>query len=328
MGKDSRVAETTGGPVCVFRKGRYLAAEISGIDLSQPLDDTDFTAVQRAFLENELLIFRGQDIDPAQFMAFGRRFGDLTVHPFSPTLAGTPELIILDNHADNPPKLTDIWHSDETFREAPPKATLLRTTITPALGGDTMFASMTAAFDGLGDATQRLICGLEGIFDFKPFRTLFGDGAQDHQRLRELEEQYPLRRHPIVRVHPESGRKSIFVNRQFTIGIDGMKDSESGPLLAMLFDQANRPEYQYRLCWRPHKLVLWDNRAVQHYAIHDYYPQRRRMERVTIKGDVPFGIGAGYDGPVIDRQAIELGEQDAVPNHGKAPVRQTGRTWP
>ena len=322
------MTETANGSAGVVRKGRYLGAEITGVDLSQPLDDADYATIHRAFLEHEVLILRDQDIEPAQFMAFGRRFGELTVHPFSPNMAGAPELIILDNHADNPPKLTDIWHSDETFRETPPKATILRSTIAPALGGDTMFVSMTAAYDGLGDATQQLISGLEGIFDFKPFRTLFGNEAEDHRRLRELEEQYPLRRHPIVRVHPESGRKGIFVNRQFTIGIDGMKDTESGPLLAMLFDQANRPEYQYRLSWRPHTMVVWDNRAVQHYAIHDYFPQRRRMERVTIKGDVPFGINGGYDGPVIGRAAINLGEQDAVPDTGKEPVRQSRCTWP
>jgi len=178
---------------------------------------------------------------------------------------------------------------------------------------------------GLGDATQRLISGLEGIFDFKPFRALFGPDGEDQRRLRELEAQYPLRNHPVVRVHPESGRKSIFVNRQFTIGIDGMKESESGPLLAMLFDQANRPEYQFRLRWRPHTLVIWDNRAVQHYAVHDYYPQRRRMERITIKGDIPFGADAGYDGAVIGRPAIALGEQDAVPDSSDAPIRQSRR---
>jgi len=320
-----RKTEAASGAVTVLREGRHLAAEIRGVELSRPLDEAQFGVVHRAFLEHEVLIFRDQDIEAAQFMAFGRRFGALTVHPFSPNLADAPELIVLDNHRDNPPKLTDIWHSDETFREAPPMATLLRTTITPALGGDTLFASMTAAHEGLGDATRRLVSGLEGVFDFKPFRTLFGDSDEDHRRLRDLEARYPPRNHPIVRVHPESGRKCIFVNRQFTIGIDGMKDSESAPLLAMLFDQANRPEYQYRLRWRPGTVVLWDNRAVQHYAVHDYTPQRRRMERVTIAGDVPFGAGAGYDGPVIGRPAIALGDQDAVPDAGDEPVRQSRR---
>ena len=317
-------AEVARGSVTVLREGRHLAAEIGGVDLSRSLDDAEFTAVHRAFLEHEVLIFRDQAIDSAQFLAFGQRFGELTVHPFSPNLNDAPELIVLDNL----PSLTDIWHSDETFRETPPMATMLRTTITPALGGDTMFASMTAAYEGLGDRTQQLISGLEGIFDFKPFRTLFGNSADDHRRLRELEEQYPLRNHPIVRLHPESGRKGIFANRQFTIGIDGMKESESGPLLAMLFDQANRPEYQYRLRWRPNTIAFWDNRAVQHYAVHDYYPQRRRMERVSLKGDVPFGADAGYDGPVIGRPGITLGEQDAVPKSGEEPVRQSRRACP
>ena len=157
------------------RLGRNIGAEIRNLDLSQPLTDPEFAVVHQALLENEVLVLRDQDIATEDQLAFGRKFGDLLVHPFSPTLDGIPELIILDNHRDNPPRLTDRWHSDETFREAPPMATILRSTITPRLGGDTMFASMTAAFEGLNDEMQQLVSSLEGVFDFKPFRTLFGD---------------------------------------------------------------------------------------------------------------------------------------------------------
>lgn len=307
------------------RVGRNLGAEIRNLDLSQHLSADEFNVVNHAFLENELLILRDQDIASEDQLAFGRMFGDLSVHPFSPNLAGTPELIILDNHRNNPPHLTDRWHSDETFRETPPKATILRSTITPRLGGDTMFASMTAAFEGLNDEMQKLVSGLEGIFDFKPFRTLFGDDPDSKKRLREIEDTYPIRTHPVVRVHPESGRKSIFVNPQFTIGIKGMKDSESQALLTMLFDLAKVPEYQFRLHWEPNTMVMWDNRCVLHYAIHDYYPQRRRMERVTVAGDKPFGVDAPYDGPYIGRPEIELSEQDQPPQDGEEPVRNFKR---
>tara|TARA_Y100001934_G_scaffold222915_1_gene266189 strand:- start:102 stop:1079 length:978 start_codon:yes stop_codon:yes gene_type:complete len=309
----------------VVRIGRNLGAEICNLDLSQPLTENEFAVVHRAFLEHEVLVLRNQNIEAQNQLAFGRLFGELSIHPFSPNLDGMPELIVLDNHRDNPPRLTDQWHSDETFREAPPMATILRSTITPSLGGDTMFASMSAAYEGLSDEMQHFISGLEGIFDFKPFRTLFGNDEDSKKRLREIEDEHPVRTHPVVRVHPESGRKSIFVNPQFTIGIKGMKEDESRSLLTMLFDQAKVPEYQYRHHWGQHTMVIWDNRSVLHYAIHDYYPQRRRMERVTIAGDKPFGPNDPYDGPIIDRPDITLSEQDAPPHDGEEPVRNFKR---
>ena len=170
--------------------------------------------------------------------------------------------------------------------------TILRSTITPQLGGDTMFARMAAAFEGLKDEMQRLVSTLEGVFDFEPSRSLFGSDPDNKNRLRKIEDKYPIHTHPVVRVHPESGRKSIFVNLQFTISIKGMKDSESIALLTMLFDLAKVPKYQFRHQWEPNTLVIWDNRCVLYYAIHDYYPQRRRMERSTIAGDQPFGMDA------------------------------------
>ena len=307
------------------RLGRNLGAELRHLDLIQHLTAAEFAVVRHALLENEALVVRDQDITAADQLAFGRLFGELSVHPFSPNLAETPELIVLDNHRDNPPRLTDRWHSDETFRACPPMGTILRSTITPKLGGDTMFASMSAAFEGLSDQMQRHISSLEATFDFKPFRTLFDNDPESRKRLREIEDMHPIRTHPVVRVHPESGRKCIFVNPQFTIAIKGMKDEESRALLTMLFDQAKVPEYQFRLQWEQNTLVMWDNRSVQHYAIHDYYPQRRRMERVTIAGDAPFGPDAPYEGPIVGRPEIELSEQDAPPQDGEEPVRNHKR---
>ncbi|MBL4721340.1 MAG: TauD/TfdA family dioxygenase [Alphaproteobacteria bacterium] len=305
----------------VARLGYNLGGGVSGVDLSQSLDSGSIQAINHALLENEVLVFRDQDITQDQFMEFGRAFGELTVSPFSPNSEDRPELIILDNHRDNPPKLTDNWHSDETFRETPPKATMLRAVISPKIGGDTMFASMTAAYAGLGDQTQRLIGDLRFLVDFTPFRRVFGNDADSQHKLREIEKEHPIRSHPMVRVHPESGRKSLFVNSQFAIGIEGMKDSESRPLLEMLYAQARIPEYQFRVQWQPNTLVFWDNRAVLHYAIHDYYPQRRIMERVTIKGDVPVGLDVAYTGAHIPRREIELGENDAPPTSGDSSVR-------
>ena len=168
-------------------------------------------------------------------------------------------------------------------------ATMLRALIVPDWGGDTMFASMRAAYEGLSDRMQHFLSGLEAVHDFKPFKKLFTTDEEGRRNLRHYEELYPPALHPVVREHPVTKKKVLFVNPQFTMAIKGMEERESRWLLDFLFHQALVPENQYRHHWRPNTLVLWDNRSVQHYAIHDYYPQRRNMERVTIKGDRPYG---------------------------------------
>lgn len=276
-----------------------IGAQVCGVDLREPLDAAAMTMLHRALAEHGVLVFHDQELTVEEQMAFGRCFGDLSVHPFSAHLAEHPEVIVLDYTEENPPSLTDIWHSDETFRAEPPMATMLYAKIIPALGGDTMFANMAAAYEGLSAPMKTMIDGLEAVHDFKPFRTLFTHSEAHRKRLYELEEQYPLVTHPVVRIHPVTGAKVLFVNPQFTIHIDGMKADESRALLDVLFRQASIPEYQLRLEWRRHTVALWDNRLVQHYAVHDYYPQRRRLERVTIKGDRPVGPQrAAVDAPV------------------------------
>lgn len=275
-------------PIHIRKVGAACGAEIEGVDLSQSVDDATFAAIEAAFVEHEVIVFRDQNISSEDQKAFARRFGNLTVHPFAPSSEEAPELIVFDNDADNPPWGTDMWHSDETFRAEPPLGTMLRALIVPDYGGDTMFASMTTAYDGLSDRMQQFISGLEAIHDFKPFRQLFDDDAESRAKLRGFEDRYPPVAHPVVRTHPVSGRKSIFVNPQFTIGIKGMDEAESRALLELLFHQASIPEYQYRHHWAPNTMVFWDNRSVQHYAVHDYYPNRRKLERVTVKGDAPF----------------------------------------
>ena len=286
-------------PIRVRKIAAACGAEIEGVDLSQPLDDAAFQAVQDAFVEHQVIVFRDQDITSEQQKDFGRRFGDLTVHPFAPSSEDAPELIVFDNDADTPPWGTDVWHSDETFRAEPPLGTMLRALIVPEWGGDTLFASMAAAYDGLSDRMQQFVSGLEAVHDFKPFRQLFDDDAASREKLRDFEDRYPPISHPVVRTHPVSGRKVLFVNPQFTIAIKGMDEAESRALLDLLFHQAEIPEYQYRHHWAPNTLVFWDNRSVQHYAIHDYYPQRRKLERITIKGDRPVSSD-----PVVDIDVV------------------------
>ena len=276
--------------VTVDRVGANLGAEISGVDLTKPLNDAEFAVIQEALVEHELIIFRDQDISSDDLMRFGRRFGELTVHPFAPSDGETLELIKFQNDENHAPFGTDVWHSDETFRAEPPMATILCAKEVPRVGGDTMYASMTAAFEGLSDRMQQFISGLEAIHDIKPFRPLFGDSEQDRKQLQHFETLYPLRVHPVVRVHPVSGRKVLFVNPQFTIAIKDMDERESRVLLDTLFQQALIPEFQFRHHWAPHTIAMWDNRSTQHYAIHDYYPQRRFMERVTIRGGPVTGV--------------------------------------
>jgi taurine dioxygenase len=276
--------------VTVTRVGSHLGAEISGVDLRRPLAGEAFRAIEAALVENELIIFRNQEITSENLMDFGRRFGELTVHPFSPNEESAPQLIKFRNDETNPPFGTDVWHSDETFRAEPPMATVLCAKEVPEVGGDTMFVSMSAAFDGLSDRMQQLIAGLEAVHDLKPFRALFGNSEEERKNLQRFELMYPPQVHPVVRIHPVSSRKVLFVNPQFTIAIKDMDERESRMLLDTLFHQALIPEYQYRLHWTPHTIAMWDNRSTQHYAINDYYPQRRYMERVTIRGGSVTGV--------------------------------------
>jgi taurine dioxygenase len=277
--------------VTVTKIGVHLGAEVSGVDLRRPLPDDQFKAVEDALVEHELIIFRDQDISSENLMSFGRRFNELTVHPFAPNEGkNAPELIKFRNDEKTPPYGTDVWHSDETFRAEPPMATILVAKEVPQVGGDTMYVSMSAAYDGLSDRMQQFISGLEGIHDMKPFRPLFGKSDEDRKKLQHFELMYPPQLHPVVSIHPVSKKKVLFVNPQFTVGINGMNENESRALLNLLFRQALVPEYQFRHHWKPHTIAMWDNRSTQHYAIHDYYPQRRYMERITIKGGPVGGV--------------------------------------
>jgi taurine dioxygenase len=301
------------GGVTVTRVGVNLGAEISGVDLRQPFSDEVFRIIEDALVENELIIFRNQEITSDDLIKFGRRFGELTVHPFSPHDEKAPVLIKFRNDETNAPFGTDVWHSDETFRAEPPMATVLCAKEVPAVGGDTMFVSMSAAFDGLSERMQQFISGLEAVHDLKPFRSLFGSTEDDRKNLQYFELLYPPQVHPVVRIHPVSGRKILFVNPQFTIAIKDMDERESRSLLDTLFHQALIPEYQFRHHWAPHTIAMWDNRSTQHYAVNDYYPQRRYMERVTVRGGPVTGVERAN--PASVRKAKYL-VPDSVDRHG------------
>jgi taurine dioxygenase len=250
----------------VVRCQPTIGAEIRGLDLSRPLDDAAFDSIREALLEHKVIFFRNQSITQEQQIAFGQRFGPLEINPFRPQGEGKPELQIVKNDEDNPVLSTDVWHADLTFRAKPTKFTVLRCLEMPASGGDTLWADMCAAYDGLSASLREFITGLEAVHDFKNFRILY---KGDPDQLKAMEDSFP--------------------NPTFTLRVDGMSDHESRQLLELLYEQAHVPEYQFRLKWEPETVAIWDNRSCQHYAVNDYYPNRRHMERVAVAGDAePF----------------------------------------
>jgi taurine dioxygenase len=274
----------------VIPRGATIGAEVKGVDFSKPVTAQTAGEISDALMRYSVVYFRDAAMTPAQQVAFGRLFGELTVHPFVPHLEEFPEVVVLDNHEDNPVFSTDHWHSDETFRVTPPLGSILRCLARPETGGETLWCDMVAAYEGLSDKMRNFVSGLEAIHDFKNFRHKFDDlpPRERHAKLAEMEEELPNPVHPVVRTHPVSKRKGLFVNEQFTLAIKGMREDESRALLDFLYAQSRIPEYQFRFHWEVNSMVFWDNRALQHYAANDYYPQRRTMHRVTIKGDRPF----------------------------------------
>ena len=291
----------TGARLSVKKVGVFLGAEVIGIDLTKRLDQETVKEIKQLHAEHGVLIFPDQKISGEDLKKFGRYFGELTVHPFSSSAEDNPELIVYDQKEGNPPPPTDIWHTDETFRESPPMGTALCSKIVPDVGGNTAFCSMTAVYEGLSDKMQQFLSGLEAVHDFVPFKTLFTTDAKGIERMRKFEDMYPKSTHPVVRVHPVTGRKALFVNPQFTLYIKGMEDDESRTILDLLIRKTYIHEYQYRHVWQPDMMIFWDNRSVQHSALHDYYPKRRLMERITIKGDKPVGDSKPCDPSEVRR---------------------------
>lgn len=263
-----------------------LGAEISNIDLAQELDEHRLGALKAALLRYRVLFFRDQDISREQQIAFGAAFGELEVHPvFSlPEYPQILPLISRDFVGKYRASADSNWHADTTFRPEPSAASVLRALVSPSLGGDTVFANAVAAYETLDETVRERIDGLTAIHDPSVF-VQFLDTEEKKDALRA---QYPEVEHPVVRIHPETGEKVLYVNSVFTRRIKGLDPEESDRLLALLFNQFKRPEFQVRWSWRPNSIAFWDNRATQHYAVPDYN-EPRHMERVTIIGDRPVG---------------------------------------
>ncbi len=263
-----------------------IGAEIHGIDLRRPLEAAALREVRAALLEWKVLFFRDQDISTEQHLDFARHFGALEVHPFAPEKPGYPEVLAITHNRENPGK-ENTWHSDVTWRLEPSLGSILRSLEIPDVGGDTLFADMYAAYEGLSEAVKARIDGKTAIHDFAHFRRGLRKKGKSEAEIDAYNKKYPPAEHPVVRTHPETGRKGIYVNAAFTQYIVGMEREESDALLKHLYAQAAIPEYQCRFRWGVNSIAFWDNRASQHYAVSDYWPAVRRMERVTIVGDKP-----------------------------------------
>lgn len=264
-----------------------IGAEIEGVDLSRPLAASTVSALRQALLDWKVLFFRDQDITTEQHLAFARCFGELEVHPFAPHKPDYPEVLAI-THDDKSRGRENTWHSDVTWRVEPSLGSVLRAIEVPPVGGDTLFSDMYAAYEGLKDEVKAKIDGKVAVHDFTHFRQGMRRRGATEEQIRAFEEQYPMVEHPVVRTHPETGRKCIYVNAAFTLHIVGMEKAESDALLAHLYAQAAIPEYQCRFRWTPNAIAFWDNRASQHYAVSDYFPAVRKMERVTVIGDRPY----------------------------------------
>ena len=275
---------------CINPLSPTLGAEVVGLDLNEPLSDAVFLEIERAWQDaNGVLVFRGQDLAPEAQIAFSRRLGDLEVHVAKRyLLPGHPEIYRVSTKQDangkamGNPESGRYWHSDLSYLDPPAKASLLYALEVPSIGGDTMFTNMAAAHDALSEPVRTMLNGLMAVHDYSYVRRMFSPGfgrSADPN-------QVPPVRHPVVRPHSDTGRKTLFVNPGFTTHIDGLTRQESEAILSFLFDHATRPEFIYRHNWSVGDAVLWDNRSTMHHAVHDFYETGgiRHMHRTTVMG--------------------------------------------
>ncbi|MEY2884933.1 MAG: Alpha-ketoglutarate-dependent taurine dioxygenase [Pseudomonadota bacterium] len=259
-----------------------IGAEIGDIDLAAPDIADAIPAIRAALLAHKVIFFRNQRLSAAQHIAFARHFGDLEIHPATPRDQPDPEILRIAHGPDSRGN-ENYWHSDVTWREKPSLGSILRAIEVPAVGGDTLFADMHAAYLQLSPEMQRFVCGLTAVHDIaRVFAGRLGKAPAD------LHAKYPPVEHPVVRTHPETGLPCLYVNTAFTSHIKGLSPKESEWLLAHLYAQAANPEIQCRFRWQPGSIAFWDNRSSQHLAASDYFPAVRIMERVTVAGCRPY----------------------------------------
>lgn len=273
----------------VTRVARALGALVTGIDISQELSQREVDHLGELLIEHQVLFFRDQPLTPQAQAKFAARFGTLHVHPIYPVLPELPEIMLIDTHPGFLPD-NDNWHTDVTFSQTPPLAGILAAKRLPTAGGDTLWSSSSAAYEALSEPMRRFLDGLTATHSVAksfPAERWANDPAAKERYARAVAKHPPVS-HPVIRTHPVSGRKGLFVNEGFTTHINELPAPESQAVLAFLFALVGRPELTVRWKWQVDDVAFWDNRVTQHYAIADYLPERRTMHRATVNGDKPF----------------------------------------
>ena len=277
-------------PIEVHPIAGAIGAEIHGVDVSQDLPDETIAAIRTALNDHGVVFFRDQAIDVAQHKAFSKRFGELFIQPNYVGTSDDDEYISIRREPTDQKIVGEIWHTDTTMVKEPPMGAILYGIEIPPFGGDTMFSSQTLAYETLSDAMKEMLAPLRAVHTD---RMVAGPAVNanayrstkiiDNDKWRET-----INTHPVVRTHPETGKKCLFVNASYTVAFEGMTEAESKPLLDFLMEHGHRPEFTCRFRWQPGSIAFWDNRCTKHIAINDAGPYRRRMRRTQIAGDAPF----------------------------------------
>ena len=264
-----------------------LGAEVSGVDLSQPLDEESIAEIRHAFLTHLVIFFRDQSLSPEQYLRFARSMGTPSEYPLVKGMDDYPEITEVVKKEDERVNFGGIWHSDTTYLTCPPMATLLYAREIPPVGGDTLFANMYLAYESLSPGMRRLLDGMSAVNSADKSDAAATRADRRRDRPRDAGKTVTVAEHPIVRTHPETGRKALYVNPGHTVRISGFSEAESAPMLEYLYRHQTKPEFSCRFRWRRDSLAFWDNRAAQHYPLNDYHGHRRALQRITLAGDRP-----------------------------------------
>ena len=269
-------------------------AIIHGTRISEELGDNIISEIRQALLEHQVIFFRNQEMTPEQHKTFGSRFGTLNIHPQYINLEGYPEILPVLKNPNSEKNIGGVWHSDLTNLEKPPLGSILYAIDVPSQGGDTLFSNQYLAYDSLSDGMKSLLQDLNAVHSSRTLTNASSRANRNAQRSTKLRDDIDpdtdeiVNIHPVVRTHPETGRKSLFVNKPFTISLEDMTEEESQTILQFLFSHCGRPEFTCRFEWEKGSVAFWDNRCLMHYALNDYPGERRYMHRVTVDGDKPF----------------------------------------
>jgi taurine dioxygenase len=285
-----KIMDRTYRHISVAALAPAIGAEVTGVDLSKPLAEDVFAEIRQAFLGHIALFFRDQVLTPDQQVAFASCFGPVGRYPFAEPVDGNPDVIAIIKEAHQTSNFGGIWHTDTTYLEQPSMGSMLYARQVPPLGGDTMWSNMYEAYDALSDGMKQMLSGLKGVNSAAKNKDALRmdhleDGAMKGREVDKVDVQTAV--HPVVRTHPETGRKSLYISEAHTICFEGMTEAESTPVLDFLYAHAIKEEFTCRFRWTTNTLAVWDNRCGLHYPLNDYHGHRREMHRITLQGDTP-----------------------------------------